>query len=81
MGNVRVLPLNLDKIFEWGPLHDWWREDLRYTLSIWKYSHPTTANLALGMKTQGNLRQPSLKRLVKSKGFFWQKEVWVSDHT
>ena len=37
--NIRVLSLNLDKIFQWSPLHDWWREDLRYTLSIWKSVH------------------------------------------
>ena len=37
--NIRVLSLNLDQIFEWSPLHDWWREDLRYTLSIWKSVH------------------------------------------
>jgi hypothetical protein len=37
--NIRVFSLNLDKIFEWSPLQDWWREDLRYTLSIWKSVH------------------------------------------
>ena len=37
--NVRLLSLNLDKVFEYTPLQDWWREDLRYTLSIWKSVH------------------------------------------
>ena len=37
--NIRVLSLNLDKVFEYTPLQDWWREDLRYTLSVWKSVH------------------------------------------
>ena len=38
-----VLPLNLDAIFRRTPLHDWWNEDLQFTLSKWKTNHLSDA--------------------------------------